>query len=221
MVSCRFPRRTPQSGAGEVAGLAQVEWQRRQSIDAVSAVPQADSSNGTLTAPAVGRRQVSPAAPRGLSQRTMCECGVRPGPARTIAKPQTRQARGSRRAGRLERPHPLCAQAARPFGSAAEPFAPACTVCSPSNSPVVAETAAIVASCCLAGIALGGLAGHTRDTRGAPGRPNRLLSGYPRLLVELVDHVPVARQREPGIVAELAGDVETLRPSWRSSEAKE
>ena len=27
-------------------------------------------NNGTLTAPAVGRRQVSPAAPRGLSQRT-------------------------------------------------------------------------------------------------------------------------------------------------------
>ena len=35
------------SGAREVAGLAQVKWQRRQSIDAVSAVPQAER----LTAP--------------------------------------------------------------------------------------------------------------------------------------------------------------------------
>jgi hypothetical protein len=65
------------------------------------------------------------------------------------------------------------------------------------------------------------LAHSAGELRGNTGGADRVLSLEVRLLVELVDHVPVARQRQPGIVAELAGNVVTLRPSWRSSEAKE
>ena len=59
------------------------------------------------------------------------------------------------------------------------------------------------------------------EPRGNTGGADRCLSLEVGLLVELVDHVPVARQREPGVVAELARDVDDATPSWRSSEAKE
>jgi hypothetical protein len=63
-------------------------------------------SNGTLMAPAVGRRQVSPAAPRGLSQRTNLGSARRSRADSSFGK----------LSGRPTRPDPrtCCASAARP-----------------------------------------------------------------------------------------------------------
>ena len=59
------PERTSRSSPPSRSRAWRASWSASP-----ASLPHSDRLTGTLTAPAVGRRQASPAAPRGLSQRT-------------------------------------------------------------------------------------------------------------------------------------------------------